>query len=162
METTQLTFTFEGTPAPSQIAAKLRFQAGLLEGMSGKEAASRKNTDAAPLSNGHDTSEAAITAKPAKTTKKTAAKAAPVEDENFDLGEETEVEAEAIDEEPTYTQSEVAKACAAFCKKNGTDEEKIKAQRQKLAGLFKKFGAGSSLNNLKAEHYGDFMKAIGA
>jgi hypothetical protein len=152
METNTLDITIRvpSNADNASIAAALRMRAGLFEGMTGKEAASRKNTDGAEqLANGIDHAEVAKTKK--------GKKAAESEQESFDLGDMGMGEAEA--EAPKRTLKDVIEACKAFCS-TGSDAEKGK-NRATVAKLLEKFGAGKSVQNLKPEHFEKMLAAIG-
>lgn len=167
METTQLTLTFEGSPSPAVIAAKLRFQAGLLEGMDPKKAANRKNTDAAeaapleaeaaPLEEDETIEETDDEfASKKKSSKKKASVDFGTEDEE-DTAEEP-VEDEAEEEPPppkkkakAPTLDDVNRACKAYSKENGFDETK--------ALLQKKFKT-SSVTKLKPEQYAQVIAVM--
>ncbi len=178
MNTTQITISFQGAPTPQQIAAQLRFQAGLLEGMEPKLAASRKNTDgaitkqAAPEVETTTDEDDDFAAAPVKTTKKTAAKkaAASFEDED-DSGSEVETEdtQEAESDDEDFMQAAPAKeAKKAAPKKKLTvndvnDACKAKAtasnRKEVLAILKKKFNV-TSVTELKNEQYADVIAAM--
>ena len=154
----QITVTVPFNADNASIAAALRMRAGLFEGMPSKEAASRKNTDAAPLANGHDTTETTpVAAAPAKGKSKKAAAPEPKQEE-FDLGFETETPAEA--EAPKATLKDVIEACKTYCTSPKTDDEKAK-RRANVAKLLEKYGAGKSVQNLKPEHFDNMLAAIG-
>jgi hypothetical protein len=137
------------------IAAALRMRAGLFEGQTAKEAASRKNTDAK--------------VEPEKTTKpvlekKTKTKLAPEPEESFDLeaGEEGEIVDEdsfeiSEDETPekTITKEDVIKALQALVKKHD-------GNRDKAIGIVKKFAKSGAVKDIKVEDYPRVMKALGA
>jgi hypothetical protein len=76
MTTTQIVLNFEGSPSPLDIAARLRFQAGLWEGMNPKEAAARENTD--------QDEKAPVKKLSVTTTKKAAAPAVETDDDDFE------------------------------------------------------------------------------
>jgi hypothetical protein len=152
METMQITISVPTNADNASIAAALRMRAGLFEGKSAKEAASRRNTDAEPLANGHDTTEAAV--QPAKTAK--GKKAQESKQEEFDLGFESEGEAEAT----KATLKDVIEACKIYCTSPSEDTEKAK-RRATVAKLLEKFGAGKSVQNLKPEHFDKMLEVLG-
>lgn len=170
METTKMTFTFEGTPTPAAMAARLRFQAGLLEGMDAKAAASRKNTDTAPAA--VDTEEETEDFAPA--AKKTAAKKKPTPAASFDSDddapvEEPEAEAEAEEQEDFTTPA--AKAPAKKAKKLTVDDVndacKVRAAhtggkegRTEVLAILKKNFRTTSVSELKPEQYAAVIKAM--
>lgn len=157
METTTMDITIRvpSNADNASIAATLRMRAGLFEGMTGKEAASRKNTDGEQLANGVDHGEVAVGKAAAKGKK--AAKAAEPTEEQFDLGDMGMGEAET--ETPKTTLKDVIEACKVYCS-NGSDTEKAKA-RANVAKLLEKFGAGKSVQNLKPENFDKMLAAIG-
>ena len=140
----------------ASIAAALRMRAGLFEGLTGKEAASRKNTDAVSTD----------TAKPVKTDKKAAAKvekkAAPTE-ETFDLGEEVagddlglEDDAAAETVEAETTLEEVRAVFKTFA--TSDDPKKGRDNAAKL--LMKNFKI-KSLLELQPADYAKALKLVG-
>jgi hypothetical protein len=163
METNTLDITIRvpSNADNASIAAALRMRAGLFEGMTGKEAASRKNTDGEQLANGVDHAEVAATAA-AKTGKgkgKAAAKPAAEPEENFDLGDMGMGEETMEVEAPKVTLKDVITACQVYCSK-GDDATKAK-NRAHIAKLLEKFGAGKSVQNLKPENFDKMLAAIG-
>jgi hypothetical protein len=161
METNTLDITIRvpSNADNASIAATLRMRAGLFEGMTGKEASSRKNTDGEQLANGVDHAEVAAAATTKTGKKGKAAKAPEAEQDSFDLGdmglgdENPEVEA------PKRTLKDVIEACKSYCS-TGNDAEKAKS-RANVAKLLEKFGAGKSIQNLKPEHFEKMLAAIG-
>lgn len=164
MEGIQLTFSFkEGTP-PTDMAAKLRFHAGLLEGMPAKTAASRKNTDApvkaAPEPEIEDEeSEDEDFAPAAKKTKAKAA-AASFDDEDEETEAVESEDEEEVEEAPKKKTAAKAKkvtlddandACKAHAAENG-----LKATK---ALLKKKFGT-DTLSEVKPDKYAAVVAAM--
>lgn len=160
----RVSFSFpEGTP-PDQIARKLRFHAGLLEGLPPKTAASSKNTDA-------ETTTA---------TKTKTRRAAPAVDETFDADDTDEttdtqeefdlesaddVEAsfsgdDDTDDEPapvkkkkakTITSAQVNDACKALAKAKG---------RPYVLKVLKKYFKTESVSELKPEQYAKALEVL--
>lgn len=150
----QLSFTFErGTDAKS-IAATLRQHAGLLEGMTPKDAASRSNTDG---------EEEVVPNVSKVTVTKTKKKAKPVE-ETFDLDDGASDESADADtdefgeeeeevKESYPSQEEVQKACQAHVKKHG--------DREKTYAIIRKFAKSASLKDVKEEDRAKLIKLLG-
>lgn len=160
----QLTLTFTEGSTNLDIAARLRFQAGLFEGLEPKVASSRANTD----------TPAEETPAPKKTKAKTAAKvkAAPA---SFDEDEETtEVEEPAAeegfdeesfeDETPAPKKTKAAKltldnindACKAFARENGGGKD----GREAVLKILKKNFKVTSISELDVEDYPKVLKAL--
>lgn len=143
----QITFNFPTSADAKTIAAQLRMQAGLLEGMPAKEASSRKNTDA-------PTDEIE---KPVMKARAKAKVAKPDDDEEFELPEyiEEEIEENEIEEESEITKEDILKACQIHKKKNGGDPEKTVA-------IIKKFAKSALLKDVTPDQYPKLLKALGA
>lgn len=138
----QITFTAKPGATNKDIAQALRFHAGLIEGLAPKEAASNENTKAVLSKKG---------------------KAPPVQEEQFDLGEQTGGE-ELVDEDPLgiggeeekapeITKEAVIKALQAYVKKN---------DRDKAIAIVKKFAKSGAVKDLTPDQYPKVMKALGA
>lgn len=174
----QLTFNFEDNATPSIIAAKLRMQAGILEGLTIKDAASRTNTDAPVTRSPYDDPEEDDDARPVETEKKvkTKAKTKTIEksfDSFVDEDESPkEVEAEQEDDADEdfiaslkkkakapkakkITIDQVNEACKARAKSGGKD-----GRSQVLAILKKQFKT-VSISEIEPEQYAAVVQAMG-
>ena len=158
-----LTIVFEENATAESMAASLRMQAGLLEGMSAKEAASRKNTDAAPADAGDDEDDdfGAAAATPAKGKGK---KAAAVE---VDDDDDAPADAGDDDEDDDFGGKPAAAKGKAKVKKVSLDEalDACKAKAKKtdratvLKLLNKHFGT-KSVTDIDAAKYGDVVRIM--
>lgn len=171
LSTKTLTFQFSSGATPTDMAAHLRFQAGLLEGMEPKVASSVKNTSAEVEA--EEPAPKAKRGRPAKETKVAAA-------ESFDEDEETEVEEteteeesfeeesfedeEAEEEAPApkkakakkVTLDDVNDACKAFARANGGGKE----GRDMVLKLLKKNFKTTSISELAVEDYAKALKLL--
>lgn len=167
--TLQITLNFKSGTTPDIIAAQLRMQAGIFEGMSPKEAASRTNTDgekapakaaskkAAPVVEPVDTDDDEDFA-PKKSTKKAAAA-------SFDDDDAEETEAVTEDEEEDFTTppkktAEAKKPKLTVDMVNDACKTKAKeTDRETVLKILKKFKV-KSVSELKPEQYGAVIEAM--
>lgn len=134
---TEITLKFVGTPSNKDIAARLRMQANVLEGMEPKTAASRKNTDTDV-----EVEEAKTALKSAKGKK---AAPAAAEEEDFDLGGEEE----AV-EEKKITVKDMISAFKAYADANS---------REDAGKILKKYKV-KSVHDIKPELYSKILAEI--
>lgn len=167
----QLVINLDENSSAASIAAKLRMQAGILEGMSAKEAASRKNTDskkAAASDDADDEDEETEEDEDDAPKKKDAKKAKAKDDDDDETdadSDDSEDDADSDSDDETdedappkksakakkVTIAEVNDAAKAYAKENG-----VKATK---AFLKKKFGS-ESISEIKAEKYPAIIKAM--
>lgn len=159
----QLVINVKEGATNKDIAAQLRFQAGLIEGIDPKVAASRKNTDAPTKEiDSDDDDEFAKAETKTKTTRAAKAAAASFEDDSTD--EETVAEVETDDDfmEPAPAKT-AKKGAKKFTVNDVNDACKAKAaatDRKTVLGILKKKFGVASVTELKAEQYGDAIKAM--
>ena len=176
----QLTFTFTDGATPSDIAAHLRFQAGVFEGLAPKVASSKKNTQAAIQAfdaEDDETEPAEVVIAKSPRAAKTKTKAEPVIT-SFDDSDEDELDGEGSTEtdsfdddfeddevaapapkakakkEPKITIADVNDACKARAKSGG------KEGRAQVLKILKKQFKTESVSELKPEQYGAVIKAM--
>lgn len=159
----QLTFNFEDTATPQSIAAKLRMQAGLLEGLTPKDAASRKNTDspkaerAAEADETDNDDDSDFTANSTTKTNKKSAVTTSFDDATDD--EDADFTAPAKTAKPEkkkkWTIDDVNDACKARAAKTGGK----KGRAEVLAILTKKFET-TSVSELEPEQYAEAIAAM--
>jgi hypothetical protein len=158
----RISFSFPEGTGPQAIAAKLRFQAGLIEGMEPKAASSRKNTDGkAPYR------KAAAAPVEAEESLETASEGLD-DQESFDLGSDEGVEEtleETLDDAAAkkaaaapklkkVTIAEVNDACKARAKAGG------KKGREQVLAILKKHFKTESVSEIKPELYGEVLQAM--
>jgi len=185
----EITFSFEDNVKPIDIARKLRMQAGLLEGLTGREASSVENTD-----------DEEAPARPIKTGLKRQA-AAVVEDEFEDEISEPETSDDVVYDDPaemledmsteiedapeeSFDDDEIEaapvkkKAAAAPAKVQSKGKKKItiddvndacrklalkiggKPGREKVLGILQKKFKTKTVSALKPEQYADVLAAL--
>jgi len=183
----EITFSFEDNVKPVDIARKLRMQAGLLEGLTGREASAVENTDEQE-------------ARPIKTGLKRQA-AAVVEDEFEDEISEPETSDDVVYDDPaemledmsteiedapeeSFDDDEIEaapvkkKAAAAPAKVQSKGKKKItiddvndacrklalkiggKPGREKVLGILQKKFKTKTVSALKPEQYADVLAAL--
>lgn len=134
MEGVQVTFNFREGVTPTEIATKLRFHAGLLEGMPPKSASSRKNTGAeVEETETNDEADFAASTEEAQTS-------SSFDDEAAEVEEPPKKTTKA----KAPTKEDVNAACKLHAKKHGFDTTK--------ALLTKKFKT-VSVSTLKPDQY---------
>lgn len=160
----QLTITVKDGSTNKDIAAALRFQAGLLEGLSPKKAASRDNTD---VDENDDDAEDTDDEELAPTKKSGGKKAKSFDDDEEETddteSEESDDEDDTEDEEPApkkkakkkLTVDDVNEACKARAADTGGKEG-----RAEVLGILKKKFKTQSVSDLKPEQYADVIKAM--
>jgi len=165
----QLSFNFDDNATAEAIAHKLRMQAGLLEGLTPKEAASRKNTTAKVQADAADdeAEEQDTTADDEDdnedfgTTKKSTKKAAAAAFDD-DADEETEEEAEektvkkSAKKAPKITEEMVN----AACRDRAIAEGGGKKGRAVVEGILKKKFKTLSVSSIKPEDRGAVIEAM--
>lgn len=164
----QITFEFEDNATPTTIAERLRMRAGIFEGLTSKEAASKKNTKAPAVTKEAEESleetEKELAAddddfSPKKDAKKSAAAAFDDDDVQLDAevadDDEDDFKAPAAAKKAPakkLTLDDVNDACKARAKRTGGPEG-----RKEVLALLKKHFKASSVSELKPEQ---FAKAI--
>ena len=158
----EITYTIPDGSTGKEIAGYLRMQAGLLEGMTAKDAANRKNTDVAVESEDDEAEEVIISKSPKKGGLARIKAAASFEDEE-DTTEESNNDDESFDDEPAkpakkakakkITADEVADACKAHARANK------KGREGTLAILKNKFGV-KGISELTPDQFGAVIKAL--
>lgn len=179
METVQISFTFKEGTKPQDIAQKLRWHAGLLEGLSPKDAASIKNTSGAEVAEDEKLdSVPAPRGRPAKgpkTAKQRIAAAfgagddvGPLTDANDDIPVEDDSETETADDDftdapatkaekgPVINLKDVNEACKAKMQAEGGG----KSGREAVLAILKKKFKTQTLSDLDADQYAAVVKAM--
>lgn len=177
----QLTITVKDGATNKDIANQLRWQAGLIEGMSPKDAASRKNTDTTETTGDDfgdggdftDADTAPATKKSARGAKKQAAAASDDFADESDFG--TDAAEETTDANDDFADEEAKPAKTAKGKKGGAkkvtiddvnDACKTKAAalgadgRKKVLNALKKNFGVVSVTELKEDQYADVIKKM--
>lgn len=156
----QITINVKPGATNKDIAAQLRFQAGLIEGMEPKKAASRENTDEDKAAS--ETKQTETRPIKTKTVVKTKAAAAPkADEEDFDLeadqdsGDDFELgDDDGESKAPEATKEDVIKALQAYVRKNN--------DRDKAIAIIKKFAKSGAVKDLTLDQYPKVLKALGA
>lgn len=165
----QITFNFEEGTTPDRIAAKLRFHAGLLEGMKPKDASSRKNTEAAKtVSIDDNEGELEENDEDIAPPKKTAKKKPVASFDEDEEEEEEDDENEEDEDEDTVIEKKTAKPkMSKITPKMVGDACKLRAQetggkegRQEVLTILKKKFGVTSVSALKPEQYASVIKAM--
>ncbi len=148
METMQITFNFKEGTKPADIATKLRWQAGLFEGLAPKEAASVKNTSA-PAAEESDDDEDFGSKK--KSTKERVAAAFESDDDDAGFTDAPPAKKKA----KKITLEDVNEACKARAKATGGKEG-----RAEVLKILKKQFKTESVSSLDEDQYADVIEAM--
>ena len=149
METTQLTFTFKQGATPAQMAERLRWQAGLLEGMAPKAAASVKNTS--PVADEDDGAEKEADDEDFASTPKSKTQARIAKAFDQDEGEEEEKAPAKAPKAKKLTANDVNDAC----KKRASG-----GRREEVLKILKKQFKVASVSELDEADYADVIAAM--
>jgi hypothetical protein len=156
METVQMTFTFKEGTKPAEMATKLRWHAGLLEGLAPKVAASVKNTaPAVDETEVGTTSDDEDFAPKKKSAAQRVAAAFDAEESEEAADEDFTTPAPAAKKAKKLTIDDVNDACMARSRQIGGKEGRIEV----LAILKKKFKT-TSVTDLEPEQYADVIKVM--
>jgi hypothetical protein len=150
-ESIDITIRVPSNADNATIAAALRMRAGLFEGLSAKQAASRKNTDA---NDDFEKAEEEVVAQ-----------------ESFDLDSETETETETLEDDFMSEEKETTAAKKAAKAKKVTIEEvnaacKARARaggkdgRKQVLAILKKQFKTESITEIAQNEYANVIKAM--
>lgn len=160
----KISFEFKDGSTGKDIAAHLRFQAGLFEGLEPKVASSRANTEAPVAVEVEDVEEpAAPKAKRGRPAKAVAAQT------SFDEEETTTEESESFEDEETFEEAPAPKKaktkltlesindlCKAFARENGGGKD----GRDAVLAILKKHFKTTSISSLDVEDYPKVAKLL--
>lgn len=165
----RISFDFKEGSTGKDIAAHLRFQAGLIEGLEPKAASSRANTEAEAIADAEETP--APKAKRGRPAKAAAPAASFEEDEETEAAETEAVETEesfedeeSFEETPAPKKKAAAKitidmvndTCKAFAREHGGGKE----GRDAVLKILKKNFKVTSISELDVEDYPKVLKAL--
>lgn len=167
--TMRISFEIKDGSTGKDIAAHLRFQAGLFEGMEPKVASSRANTDAEAIADVDETP--APKAKRGRPAKAAAPAASFEEDEETEAveteageAEESFEDEESFEETPAPKKAKAARLtldnindlCKAFAREHGGGKE----GREAVLKILKKSFKVTSISELDAEDYPKVAKLL--
>lgn len=161
----KISFEFKDGSTGKDIAAHLRFQAGLFEGLEPKVASSRTNTDAPVATETEDVEEpAAPKAKRGRPAKAVAAQTSFDEEETTTEESESFEDEESFEEAPApkkakakkYTVEDLNDVCKAYARENGGGKD----GRDAVLAILKKHFKTTSISQIATEDYEKAIKLL--
>lgn len=160
----RISFEIKDGSTGKEIAAHLRFQAGLFEGLEPKVASSRANTDTPQAAAEEVEEPVAPKAKRGRPAKAVAAQtsfdddepAAPEESESFEDEESFEEPAPKKAKAKKYTVEDVNDACKAYARENGGGKE----GRDAVLAILKSNFKATSISQIAPEDYAKAIKLL--